>query len=181
MPILLDSVAALRRRFTLSVLLATPQGFETRTALSKYRERLDTLSIKVIEGETWDCIGHADLALAASGTVTIETAILGTPMVTFYKVHPLTWYGGRHLVKVPFLSMVNLIAGREIVPELIQHDMTPENLAREAASLLDDPLKAAAMRQDLAAIKAMLTPRTDPFEEAASLIAAELSGAKELA
>src|SRR5690349_21671495 len=102
-------------------------------------------------------------------------------MVTFYRVAPLSWWAGRRLVKVPFLSMVNLIAGRRVVPELIQHDMTPENLAHEAAMLLEDPLKAAVMRQDLAAIKAMLTPRTDPFEEAASLIAAELSGAKELA
>jgi lipid-A-disaccharide synthase len=170
MPILLDSVAALRRRFTLSVLLATPQGFETRTALSKYRERLDTLSIKVIEGETWDCIGHADLALAASGTVTIEAAILGTPMVTFYKVNPLTWYGGRHLVKVPFLSMVNLIAGREIVPELIQNDMTSAKIAAAAERLLSSADASDRMRADLARVRQSLTREGDPLGRAADVI-----------
>jgi len=181
LPILLDAIQILRRQFAFQAVLATPKGFMERLGLQTFRERIDALSIKVIEDETWDVLAQADLALAASGTVTVEAAVLGTPMVTFYRVTPLSWWAGRRLVKVPFLSMVNLIAGRLVVPELIQYDMTPENLAREAASLLDDPSKAAAMRQDLAAIKAMLTPRTDPFEEAASLIAAELSGAKELA
>ena len=181
LPILLDAIQILRRQFAFQAVLAIPKGFMERLGLQTFRERIDALSIKVIEDETWDVLAQADLALAASGTVTVEAAVLGTPMVTFYRVAPLSWWAGRRLVKVPFLSMVNLIAGRLVVPELIQYDMTPENLAREAASLLDDPLKAAAMRQDLAAIKAMLTPRTDPFEEAASLIAAELSGAKELA
>jgi lipid-A-disaccharide synthase len=181
LPILFDAIHILRQRFAFQAVLATPKGFMERLGLQTFRERIDALSIKVIEDETWDVLAHADLALAASGTVTVEAAVLGTPMVTFYRVTPLSWWAGRRLVKVPFLSMVNLIAGRPVVPELIQHDMTPENLAREAASLLEDPLKAAAMRQDLASIKAMLTPRSDPFEEAASLIAAELSGAKELA
>jgi lipid-A-disaccharide synthase len=181
LPILFDAIHILRQRFAFQAVLATPKGFMERLGLQIFRERIDALSIKVIEDETWDVLAHADLALAASGTVTVEAAVLGTPMVTFYRVTPLSWWAGRRLVKVPFLSMVNLIAGRPVVPELIQHDMTPENLAREAASLLEDPLKAAAMRQDLASIKAMLTPRSDPFEEAASLIAAELSGAKELA
>lgn len=181
LPILLDAIRILRRRFAFQPVLATPKGFIESLGLQTFRERIDALSIKVIEDETWDVLAHADLALAASGTVTVEAAVLGTPMVTFYRVAPLSWWAGRRLVKVPFLSMVNLIAGRRVVPELIQHDMTPENLAHEAAMLLEDRLKAAVMRQDLAAIKAMLTPRTDPFEEAASLIAAELSGVKELA
>src|SRR5439155_197747 len=80
-----------------------------------------------------------DLALAASGTVTVEAALLGAPMVTFYQVTPLTYRLGKLLVKVPFFSMVNLIAGRALVPELIQSQMTPENLAREALRLLTDP------------------------------------------
>src|SRR5579875_2886575 len=106
LPILLQTVAQLRRNFSLSVILATPKGFYSRASLANFREPMDALSIKVIENETWDVIGHADAALAASGTVTVEAAILGTPMVTFYKVTPLTWWAGRGLVKVPYLSMV---------------------------------------------------------------------------
>ena len=81
-------------------------------------------------------IGHASLALAASGTVTMEAAVLGTPMITFYKVTALSWWAGRRLVKVPYLSMVNLIAGRSVVPELIQNDMTAATIAAAATELL---------------------------------------------
>jgi lipid-A-disaccharide synthase len=175
-PVLLEAVATLRRQFELSVVLATPKGFRTREAFSTFRERIEALSIKVIESETWDCIGHADLALAASGTVTIEAAVLGTPMVTFYKVNPFTWYGGRHLVKVPFLSMVNLIAERQIVPELIQHDMTAAKIAAGASDLLTNSARADRMRTDLDRVRKLLTREGDPFERAAGLIAASLGG-----
>ncbi len=170
MPDLLDTVAALRNRFKLTTVLACPKGFRTQNAFSNFWERIRALSIKVIENETWDCIGHADLALAASGTVTIEAAVLGTPMVTFYKVNPLSWHAGRHLVKVPFFSMVNLIAEREIVPELIQNDMTPAKIVRAAEELLTKPVRADRMRADLARVRALLTQEGDPLRRAASLI-----------
>ncbi len=170
LPILLDAVAELRRKFTFSAILALPAGLHARVDLTRFTERIQALSIQIIENETWDCVGHADLALAASGTVTVEAAILGTPMVTFYKVTALTWWAGRRLVKVPFLSMVNLIAGRQIVPELIQHDMTPGKIALEAANLLSSPERADRMRTELAAIRVALTRDGSPFEQAANLI-----------
>src|SRR5229473_1985419 len=85
-------------------------------------------AIQIVEGDTWDALAFSEVALAASGTVTIEAALLGAPMVTFYKVNALSWILGRWLVKAPFLSMVNLVAGRRIVPELIQGDMTGERI-----------------------------------------------------
>ena len=172
MPVLLDSIALLRQRSNFSVVLATPKGFTTGAALQTFREPMAALSIKVVENETWDGIGHADLALAASGTVTVEAAVLGTPMVTFYKVTPLSWHAGRRLVKVPFLSMVNLVAGREIVPELIQHDMTSANIAAAAERLLTRPDLTGRMRTDLAAVRSALTLEGDPFERAARIIVA---------
>ncbi len=170
LPILLDAVAALRQRFALTFLLATPPGFRAAEAFSRFRERMQALSIQVIENETWDSIGHAELALAASGTVTVEAAVLGTPMLTFYKVNALSWYGGRHLVKVPFFSMVNLIAGRRIVPELIQQDMTAAKIAEAAGELLANPAGAERMRGDLADIRKLLACEGDPFQSAAELI-----------
>ena len=170
LPILLETIAILRLNFRLNVLLAVPPGFTHRANLGIFREPFRDLSIQVIEGETWDCIGHSDVALAASGTVTVETAILGTPMVTFYKVTPLTWWAGRRLVKVPFLSMVNLIADHQIVPELIQDDMTPGGIAGQAAVLLRDPHTVKRMRSDLAEVRSALTCEGDPFERAASEI-----------
>jgi lipid-A-disaccharide synthase len=170
LPVLLDAVALLQKDFPLTILLATPHGFYDRADLATFRERFQAQSIKVIENDTWDSIGHSSLALAASGTVTIETAILGTPMVTFYKVSSLTWWAGRRLVKVPFLSMVNLIAGRKIVPELIQDDMTPASLAAEAASLLNRPELVIEMRAGLAAVRDALTIDGDPLCRAAGHI-----------
>ncbi|HEX4169866.1 MAG TPA: lipid-A-disaccharide synthase [Bryobacteraceae bacterium] len=174
LPVLLEAVALLRQSQRLSVILATPQGFQTHAALKKFREPIESLAIKVIENETWDCIRHADLALAASGTVTIEAAVLGTPMVTFYKVAPLTWLAGRRLVKVPFLSMVNLVAGRAIVPELIQHEMTPEKIAAAAQALLENRRLTDAMRGELAEVRATLTRQGDPLQRAAEIIAAAI-------
>jgi lipid-A-disaccharide synthase len=170
LPVLLQAVAELRQRLALSVILATPQNFQARGGLAFFKERIHASSIQIVENETWDCIGHADLALAASGTVTVEAAVLGTPMVTFYKVTPASWWAGRRLVKVPFLSMVNLIAEREIVPELIQQDMTPAKISAAAEQLLTRPERADRMRADLAAVHLALTREGDPFERAADVI-----------
>jgi lipid-A-disaccharide synthase len=174
LPILLQTVAELRRNFSLSITLAIPKGFYSRASLANFREPMDALSIKVIENETWDAIGHADVALAASGTVTVEAAILGTPMVTFYKVTPLTWWAGRRLVKVPYLSMVNLIAEREIIPELIQHDMTPQRLAASVSELLKNEKRRWQMKDDLSALRKVLKSEGDPFLRAANVITGSL-------
>jgi len=170
LPMVLDAVELLRNEYDLSVVLATPKGFEQRGVLETFRERIRMLSIKVIENEAWDCMGHADLGLAASGTVTMEAAILGTPMVTYYKVTALSWLAGRWLVKVPFLSMVNLVAERRIVPELIQDDMTPRKIAESAALLLTDAEAADRMRADLNAVRLSLVRDEDPFDLAARTI-----------
>jgi lipid-A-disaccharide synthase len=173
---LLEAAAVLRRQFDLSVVLATPNGFRARGVFATFREPIEAQSIKIIENDTWDAIGHADLALAASGTVTIEAAVLGTPMVTFYKVTPLSWYAGRRLVKVPYLSMVNLVAGRQIVPELMQQEMTAARLVAEAGELLTNETRARGMRAELAEVRAALTREGDPLERVAATIAEAVGG-----
>ncbi len=157
LPILLDTVALLRQRWpAASFVLATPKGFTEKRVFANFQERIAALSIKVIENEAWDCIGHASLAFAASGTVTMEAAVLGTPMITFYKVTALSWWAGRRLVKVPYLSMVNLIAGRLVVPELIQNNMTAATIAAAASELLASETRLAQMRADLAVVRKSL-------------------------
>lgn len=144
------------------------------TGADFFRERIGRAPIQVVEGETWDAIGHADLALAASGTVTVEAALLGTPMVTFYKVSPLSWFLGRRLVRVPFLSMVNLIAERKIVPELMQTEFTAARLAEEARRILSDDGVRRQMKADLAEVAARLSTGSDPMDRAVSAIGALL-------
>jgi lipid-A-disaccharide synthase len=96
--------------------------------------------------------------------------LLGCPLVTFYKVNALTWMLGRWLVRAPFLSMVNLVAGRKIAPELIQDDMTGERIAAEAIRLLDDGAAMDAMRAGLKEVAAKLASERDPMEIAAGWV-----------
>lgn len=170
LPCLLDTVDKLHQTQELTFVLATPAGAFTRAGLSTLAERLARSPVKVVEGQTWDVLASADLALAASGTVTVEAALLGTPMVTYYKVTGLSWLMGKFLVDVPFYSMVNLVAGRKIVPELMQDEMNAENLAQEARRLLDDEPARSRMRQELADVAASLASVEDPMRRAAHFV-----------
>jgi lipid-A-disaccharide synthase len=152
MPDLLAAAERIRQSSPVRFVLALPAGFQVEN--TSFWQRVGAASIQrisgqVIEGHTWDALAHAEVALAASGTVTIEAAMLGVPLVTFYRVNALSWILGRWMVRAPFLSMVNLVAGRKIVPELIQHDMTPEAIAGEAIRLLGEPEERDRMRADL--------------------------------
>ena len=148
--------------------LALPSGFGMEKI--NFSEPLRAASIQVIEGFTWDCLAYAEVALAASGTVTIEGALSGTPMVTFYRVNELSWLLGRWMVEAPFLSMVNLVAGRKIAAELIQGDMTAESIATEALRLLEDDKAREAMKAEWAVVAAKLASDVDPMEKAAECI-----------
>ena len=119
-------------------------------------------------------MAHADVTLAASGTVTMEAALLGAPMVTYYRVSPLTYFVGKPLVRVPYYSMVNLVAGRRLVAEYIQADMTAANLAAETQRLLDSPDERSRMRRELESVRAALESGRDPFEESARRIASHI-------
>jgi lipid-A-disaccharide synthase len=132
-----------------------------------FEEPLRGSPIRAIEGEAWDTMAHCDVALAASGTVTVEAALLGAPMVTFYRVTGLSWALGKLLVDVPFYSMVNLIAGRRVVPELMQQAMTGDRIAAETARLLDDAPEREKMKVELANIAAKLEMSADPMVLAA--------------
>ena len=122
-----------------------------------FSERLASTPVQAIEGEAWDAMAHCDVALAASGTVTVEAALLGAPMVTIYRVTGVSWAIGRLLVDVPFYSMVNLIAGKKVVPELMQNEMTGERIAAETARLLDNEGERAKMKEELTRVAALLS------------------------
>jgi lipid-A-disaccharide synthase len=122
-----------------------------------FNERIGSTGIHAIEGESWDALAYCDVALAKSGTGNVEAALLGAPMVTFYRVTGVSWTIGKLLVDVPFYSMVNLIAQKKVVPELMQDEMTGERLAAETAHLLDDASERGKMREELARVAALLS------------------------
>ncbi len=102
----------------------------------------DLSSISIIQGDTYSIIAASEAALVTSGTATLETALLGCPMVVVYKVSPLTYVLGRILVRgVDFIGMPNILAGERIVPELIQGELTARNLVRAAEPLLSESIR----------------------------------------
>jgi lipid-A-disaccharide synthase len=118
--------------------------------------------------EKHDAFAAATAALTKSGTSTLELAIAGVPMVVTYRVNPLTAMIARRLIKVKFAAIVNLLAGRMVVPELIQQDSTPVRLAAEIARLLEDPAAVAAQREAFAAVVATLRPQQGSPSDAAA-------------
>jgi lipid-A-disaccharide synthase len=125
------------------------------------------------DGEKYDAMASADAALAASGTVALELALAGTPSVIGYRMSPLTWRIVRAMVKVEYANIVNILLGREAVPERLQDGCTPEALASAAARLIEDPAAAAAQRDACAEAIAMLRdPEALPSDRAAEAVLA---------
>jgi lipid-A-disaccharide synthase len=117
---------------------------------------LAEIGAPIVRNRTHALLSAADAGIVASGTATVEAALLDLPMVVVYRLAPLTYALGRPLVRLDRFAMVNLIAGRDVVPELIQGAFTPERVVREALLLLDDPACLAAMRRDLGEVRARL-------------------------
>jgi lipid-A-disaccharide synthase len=114
------------------------------------------LPLAIAADRTDDALENADVVITASGTATVQTALHGKPMVIVYRLSPLTYRLGRRFVRVDTFGMVNLVAGRTIVPELIQDAFTPARVAAEAERFLTDEAYAAATRTALAEVKARL-------------------------
>jgi lipid-A-disaccharide synthase len=110
----------------------------------------------VVHGEADNVLASADLALVASGTVTVQAALHECPMIVVYRLSPLTYRLGKPFVHVDTYAMANLVAGDRIVPELIQDDFTPETVAAEALKVLGDPAYAARVREDLRRVRGKL-------------------------
>ena len=109
-------------------------------------------SLKIIPGQAYQALGAAHAAVVASGTATVEAALAGTPTVIVYRVSPLTFALARRLVRVPHVGMANLLAGERVFPELLQDDFTPERLAHEVLSLIQDPKRLETVRRGLATV-----------------------------
>lgn len=121
----------------------------------------------IIEGRTYDCLQAADFSLVCSGTATLETAIMEKPFCVIYKMNLLNYFLYRPLIKIPYIGMANIIAGKEIVPEFIQFQATAKNIAREVIRLLENPKELERIKNDLREVKNKLG------EKGASLRAAQ--------
>jgi lipid-A-disaccharide synthase len=155
LPVLRDACRRIHRESQAQFILAAAPGGNP----AALREGWPTeLPLKIVVGETYNALASADAAIVSSGTATIEAALLDVPMVVVYRVTSLTAALAKPLVRTPFFSMVNLIAGKRAVPELIQNDFTPDRVAAEILHLLNDQSAREALRRDLAEVRQRLGP-----------------------
>jgi lipid-A-disaccharide synthase len=141
------------------------------------REQLAGSSVAVkLTRDARATMTHARASVVASGTATVEAALSGTPFVVVYRLAPLTWLLGRRLVRIDTFAMANLIAGKRIVPELIQRDFTPEAVVRALAAILDDGPVRQQMEADLAHVKERLRHAGEAEPPAVRAAAQALSG-----
>jgi len=115
-------------------------------------------SLSIVKGETYEVMAHSDVVIVASGTATLETAILGTPMVVVYKVAPFSYLIGRLIVKVKYIAMVNIVAGKPVVPELLQKNVHGGRIADEVYQIISDMRKQRIMKKHLMEVSKSLGP-----------------------
>ena len=171
MPTLMQACRLIQKQRKVQFVLALAQGVK-KAQITQYLK--PELAMQVVEDATYDALGAADLSVVSSGTATVEAALLDAPMIVIYRLAPLTASIARWLVRTPRFAMVNLIAGKQVVPELVQKDFTPARLAGEAIRLLDSPEACTEMRRGLAEVREKLGP-PGAVERAADLITGMLN------
>ncbi len=173
LPVLRQACVLIQREIPAQFVIAAAHGHKA----AELRERWPAgVNPRFVEGQTYNALAAADAAVVSSGTATVEAALLDVPMVVTYRVTPLTAFLARPLLRTPYFSMVNLIAGRGVVRELIQHEFTPEGVAGEVLRLLRDSKAREQLRAGLAEVRQALGP-PGAVERAADFIAALLKDA----
>ena len=127
-----------------------------RTAVAEMIKVLTTKVTILLVDEARDTLFHARASIVASGTATVEAALMGNPFVVVYRVSPITYAIAKRVVTVPHVAMANLIAGKRVVPELIQNDFNASNIVRQLDALLPDGPPRQSMMQELAELRGML-------------------------
>jgi lipid-A-disaccharide synthase len=141
---------------------------------SLFEQSFDGLaSVKRIKGKPNEVLAASDLVLVASGTATLQAALIGTPMVIVYRMSPLTYQIGKRLVTIPYIGLVNILAEQEVVPEILQDQATAQNIAHEALAILGSPDRQREMKSNFQALRHSLgSPGAS--RRAAEMILAEI-------
>ncbi len=150
---MLEACRRIERDIPCQFVLAVAPGLRVEQAAEYLR---DALKVHLVEGATYDALAAASVAIVASGTATVEAALIGTPMVVVYRLSGPTAFVLRRLVRTPYFGMVNLIAGRRVVLELFQDDFTPERVSEEVLRLLSSPEARSAVKRDLDEVRCRL-------------------------
>jgi lipid-A-disaccharide synthase len=155
LPVMLEAAESIAGRVP-GVQFILPQAGSIADGMLNGYLQISPLKITVVKDQPYDVMQCCDAIMTTSGTASLEIALLAVPMVICYKLSPPTYWLGRWLVKTPFIGLPNIVAGKGIVKELIQHEASPENLAAEIVRILADPDYAAEMRASLQGVKEKL-------------------------
>ena len=154
LPTLLEAAKIIKKQLP-EVSFVMPRAGTIPISLLEEKIQASGLDVKITEGHNYDLFSVADLALATSGTVTLEAALCGLGSVIVYKTNPVTYFIAKLLVNIPHIGLPNIVAAKSVVPELIQNDFTPAKVAQEALALLESE-RNAKMKEDLAYVKERL-------------------------
>lgn len=156
LPVMLEACELMMRRMPEQLQFVIPRSSTVPPELlQKYIDRYD-VPVRVVDQYRYNVRSTLDFAIVKSGTSTLETAALLTPMVIIYKVSFLTWMIAKSLVQIPWIGLVNIVAGARVVPELLQNEATGANLSRTVLELLNDPERLENMKFQLAQVKESL-------------------------
>ncbi|MEW5976611.1 MAG: lipid-A-disaccharide synthase [Acidobacteriota bacterium] len=156
LPILLEGARLVSWKHPVQVLLPLASSLDRARVERQVRDHSPDGFVRVIQGDTYNVVGHSEVAVVSSGTATLEAALLQTPLVTVFRISHLTWIIGQYLVRVPHYSLVNLIADKPVVPELFQSEFSAERLAREVLNLLEDSSLRMRVKMELASVRQQL-------------------------
>jgi len=155
LPVMLAAAEQLQVSFP-GIQFVLPQADSISDVLLQTYLKSSNINVTVVKNQPYDVIQCCDAVMTTSGTATLEISLLTVPMVIVYKLAPSTYWLGRWLVNIPFIGLPNIVAGKAIVKELIQHEATPKNLAVEVQRILSDVQYAAQMRENLGQVKQLL-------------------------
>jgi lipid-A-disaccharide synthase len=148
LPVMLKAAEILSSRYP-KVRCILPMASTVHPELVRSIIERSPLSVKISEGDIYKALGPCDLAFVTSGTATLETAIMGVPMIVVYRLSPFTFWVAEKVVKVPYVGLVNLVLPGQVAPELLQDDLTPQSLADEAVNILENHQKREDMIRKL--------------------------------
>lgn len=156
LPVMLQAASLIKRRMENIEITVSLASTVERQYVEKIIKEQGVFDQNIISQGTEKIFKNCSLIIAVSGTVTLEAALAAVPMITIYKVSPVSYLFGKALIKVSNICLVNLIAQKQLVPELIQNDATAENIAKEALKMLDNPDELKKMRKELIGIRDIL-------------------------
>ena len=155
LPVMLGAAVLIQKEFPEAQFII-PVAPGIREEDIKERVMRHGLAVTLVKDQLHQALHICHLVLVASGTATLETALMKKPMIIMYRIALLTYLVGRLMIKVPTIGLANIVAGRKIVPELIQGDASPQRIFQEAVLLLKDPQRMTAMEQELARVGELL-------------------------